>query len=226
MITEERLSTIEKCLRKVRPTNSSRTRHYLPDFSSTAQPRAVLSTRFSHHPAPLLLQRFTSPNATNRSLEGTTRSLTRMVKRPFLQSFSTTPRKSSRIDGEKVSKLNEFIEICSKPICGSEQRLRKNSPKLSVSFQELKDCLGPTWAESRGTGAVNTVIKQMRRQKREEGRNITDKASVQMLVNQRREVSNYIITNFRRQPVWKHVGVIVPRKLEESIHQYQSGLKF
>lgn len=118
-----------------------------------------------------------------------------------------------------MSKLNEFIEICNRTVSGSEQRLRKKSPKLSVSFQELKECLGATWAENREKQAFGTVIKQMKRQKREEARNIADKASLRVLVDQRREVSNYIITNFRRLPVWKHAGAILPHKLEESLSQ-------
>lgn len=222
MITEERLSTIEKCLRKVTPVNSSRSRHYQPDFSSTSLPKAPVSlaTRFTR-----LRQPFPSPHALNHSSEGlgTTRSFNRMVKRPFpLKTSSPITRKSAVPEGGKVWKLNEFIETCNRPESGFEQRSRRKSPKLSVSFQELKECLGATWAENRETEAFGTVIKQMKRRKREEARNITDKATLRVFVAQRREVSNYIITNFRRLPVWKHAGTIVPHKLEECLSQFRS----
>ena len=96
---------------------------------------------------------------------------------------------------------------------------------MSISFQDLKDCLEATKASTGESEAVSKALRHIKRQKREYSRNITDKASLRAFHSQRREVSNYIITNFRRVPVWKHAGVIVPRKLEETMNQYWADLK-
>jgi hypothetical protein len=134
--------------------------------------------------------------------------------------------KAMGVDGENVGKLNEFISRCNRPTTASEQRLRRRSPKLSVSFQDLKDCLEATKnLVGDSKAVVGKALKQIKRQKREEARNIIDKATLRAFNSQRREVSTYIITKFRRLPVWKHTGVIVPRKLEETMNQYWTDLK-
>ena len=223
MLTEARLSTIEKCLRKVRPANSSRTRHYLQDLStpqfSKPSPKSQ-STRPSHHPTPrvcLTTHQFPDPSFESQS------PLCRNDKKPVPS--RPLPKKSMGLDGENVGKLNEFISLCSRPTTVSEQRLRRKSPKLSISFQDLKDCLEATKASTGESEAVSKALRHIKRQKREYLRNITDKASLRAFNSQRREVSNYIITNFRRVPVWKHAGAIVPRKLEETMNQYWADLK-
>lgn len=130
------------------------------------------------------------------------------------------------VDGENVEKLNEFISRCNRPTTASEQRLRRRSPKLSVSFQDLKECLEATKnLVGDSKAVVSKTLKRIQRKKREEARDIADQATLRAFHSQRREVSTYIITKFRRLPVWKHTGTIVPRKLEETMNQYWTDLK-
>ena len=142
------------------------------------------------------------------------------------QKLRLQPVKAMGVDGEKVVKLNEFILRCNTPTNASEQRLRRRSPKLSVSFQDLKDCLEVTkHLVGDSKAVVSKALKQIKRKKREKARNMTDQATLRAFNSQRREVSTYIITKFRRLPVWKHTGTIVPRKLEETMNQYWTDLK-
>ena len=224
MITEARFQTIEMCMRKVRPTNSSRSRRFIETASST-QPTKWTSKRSSHLTTPRAWPRLAVPDPVpepnNTSLQSDTRSLNHLPKRT-LPSPKSPARKRDDSEGHPVTKLNELISFCNRPVTASEMKLRKKSPKLSVSFQELKECLE---MKETGEDGIGKTLKRMKRRKREEERNVTDKAMLRAFNSQRREVSNYIITRFRRQPVWKHTGVIVPRRLEDTMNQYWSELR-
>lgn len=228
MLTDARLGTIEKCLRKIRPVNSSRTRHCLQDFSTFQLPKLSpksQSTRPSHHLTPRVWARLTArqfPEPSDGKAESQS-PFSRNDKKPT--PAKSLPKKSMGADGENVEKLNEFMSLCSRPTSVSEQRLRRKSPKLSVSFQDLKNCLEVTKTASGDSHAVSKALKHIKKQKREDLRSVADRATLRAFNNQRREVSNYIITKFRRQPVWKHTGVIVPRRLEETMNQYWADLK-
>ena len=229
----ERLESISKALRKYRPANCSKGRKYLdPSCPSSGADSPLLSHRKprsiqlpSSRPSFFAKPRLTLKSAGNRRdlnpfpLESPTR--VRTVRACSCYSPGNrclTPSVAVR------NRLTEFIAQCDRS--ESEERHRRRSTiRLSISFEDLQECVQVT-KDNTGRGelipglGVAQTLRVIRRQKKEGARNVEDQVTLRQLVDDKRAVSNYILTHFRKMKMWKHTGIIVPRKLEDSLHVY------
>ena len=245
-VSPERIASISKALRKYKPVNCSTGRRYLEPYYAPSPPSSPVpkhKPRSVHvslsKPPPSLQdkQRLSLiPTITQGPRTDTDASPTlELTEGPFRTTPTPRPRtvricscyspcRSKTPSSDVRSRLTDFIAKCDRS--ESEEKHRRKSPiRLSTSFEDLQQCVQVT-KDNTGRGelvpglGIAHTLRLMRLQRKEEARNVEDPATLRQLVDQKREVSNFIITRFRKVKMWKHAGVIVPRKLEDSLHLY------
>lgn len=210
-------------MKTVATLRSRQFKHAVTSVQPAKSPPKLISQRVSQHATPRVWKhQITADPNTNTYLSSpsNTRSLSRMTNHPL---SSKSPYYPSTERGT-VSKLNEIISQCQIPTTTSEHRFRRKSPKLSVSFQDLKDGLVELKTAESSSESINNALKRVKRRKKDE-RIGTDRATLRTFHSQRKADSNYVFMNFRRLPVRKHAEVLMPRKYDDTMNQYWSDLK-
>lgn len=245
--TPERIASISKALRKYKPVNCSKGRRYLEPYYEPSPPTSPVpkhkprSAHFSLcRPLPSLPDKprlslvpitgqraaDTDASPTLEPIESPIHTAPTPHPRTVRACSCYSPCRSKTPSTDVRSRLTEFIAKCDR----SESRERHRQPskmRLSTSFEDLQQCVQIT-KDNTGRGelvpglGIAHTLRHMRLQRREEARNVEDSVTLRQLVDQKREVSNFIITRFRKVKMWKHAGVIIPRKLEDSLHLYWS----